>query len=77
MPPSRLAEASFDLVFDVATGDIDGDADVDLDDFGEFPDCLTGPGGGAPAPCHVFDFDFDNDVDWTDFGAFQTLFKGS
>ncbi len=75
VPPSRLAEASFDLAFDVATGDIDGDADVDLDDFGEFQDCLSGPGGGAPAPCHLFDFDFDNDVDWADFGVLQLLFR--
>ncbi len=76
VPPSRLAEASFDLAFDVASGDIDGDADVDLDDFGGFPVCLTGPGGGAPPPCHLFDFDFDNDVDLADFGAFQILFTG-
>ncbi|MEE9294352.1 MAG: DUF5050 domain-containing protein [Phycisphaerae bacterium] len=76
VPPSRLAEASFDLAFDVATGDIDGDANVDLSDFREFPICLTGPGGGASPPCHVFDFDFDDDVDWTDFGVFQILFTG-
>lgn len=74
VPPSRLAEAFFDFAFDVATGDIDGDADVDLHDFSEFPVCFTGPAGVAPPSCHLFDFDFDNDVDLDDFGAFHILF---
>ena len=59
-----------------ATGDSDGDGDVDLVDFGAFQLCFTGPGGGAGVGCDLFDFDFDLDIDLVDFGAFQLVFTG-
>ncbi len=59
-------------------GDCDGDWDVDLTDFGQFPACFTGPQGGLADPdCNVFDFEPDGDVDLADFAAFQEAFTGS
>ena len=53
-------------------GDFDGDVDVDLDDFGLFQACLTGPNLGPPSPeCEDTDLDTDGDVDQSDFGFFQ------
>ncbi len=53
-------------------GDYDDDGDVDLDDYAEFPNCLTGAQNGPYDPgCEVFDFDADQDVDLADFMAFQ------
>ncbi len=72
-----LANIDFQVrTFSIVDCLVDGDCDVDINDFAEFTSCLTGPGAGAPEPCHPFDFDFDNDVDWSDFGAFQILFTG-
>jgi hypothetical protein len=59
----------------VIRGDCDGDGDVDLADYGAFPDCLSGPGGGLPAPeCACFDFDAGGDIDLRDFAGFQERF---
>ncbi|MCK4660678.1 MAG: M4 family metallopeptidase [Phycisphaerae bacterium] len=65
-------------------GDLDGDGDVDLFDFAEFCDCLTGPCESPPcepplygAPCCACTFadaDSDGDVDLADFVWFQFLF---
>lgn len=57
-------------------GDMDGDDDVDLVDFGEFQLCYTGPSGAISEDCECADFDSDNDVDLVDFGAFQLAFTG-
>ena len=57
-------------------GDYDTDSDVDLDDFADFPACLTGPGGGVLPDCDTFDFDADSDVDLQDFAGFQDNFTG-
>jgi hypothetical protein len=54
-----------------------GECDIDLDDFGEFAACLTGPGGTLPGPqCEISDADVDGDVDLEDFSVFERLFTG-
>ena len=63
-------------------GDFDIDGDIDLDDFGEFFACVSGPKGGPnyvkpPPECaDVFDFDEDEDIDLVDFGAVALRFTG-
>ena len=55
-------------------GDADNDHDVDLDDYGEFAECMTGPDAGPPATgCDLFDFDLDNDVDLVDCREFEAV----
>jgi len=67
--PSGIAVARF-------AGDVDGDNDVGLDDFGQFPDCMNGPATPPPSStCSAFDFDFQGDVDLADFAGFQTAFQ--
>jgi len=83
---TRYAGTDNDCYFDelelrlrtpVQPGDSDSDGVVDLDDFADHGQCLTGPGAGQlPAGCEVFDFDNDCDVDLADFGNFAVLFGG-
>lgn len=65
------------FVTPTAPGDSDGDADVDLVDFGYFRTCFNGsnrpPVSGY---CDDFDFDFDGDVDLIDFSMFRTCYNG-
>jgi hypothetical protein len=57
--------------------DFDTDGDVDLEDFGHFQVCLTGPDLGPPtAECLNADLDADCDVDQSDFGLFQRCISG-
>jgi hypothetical protein len=70
--------------------DFDGDCDVDMDDFGHFQACVTGPfvpynSLALPPGCtltpdingHIAaDFDHDGDVDQVDAGIFQRCFSG-
>ncbi|MCK4660501.1 MAG: hypothetical protein KAV82_13345, partial [Phycisphaerae bacterium] len=56
-------------------GDLDGDGDVDLDDYVVFQGCLTGSGTPPPLPCIDADLDYDNDVDLLDFRRFQARFS--
>jgi len=64
-------------------GDVDGDGDVDLADFGVFAGCLAGPGQSTPpggctqAQFTAADFDADQNVDEADFAVFQAVFPGS
>ncbi|MCK4342739.1 MAG: PKD domain-containing protein [Phycisphaerae bacterium] len=58
-------------------GDLDGDCDVDLDDFAIFAGCMAGPDNPYPAGCDDADLDIDDDVDLSDFAAFQSAFAGS
>jgi len=56
-------------------GDLDGDGDVDIDDFGIFVGCMNGPGIAYPGGCDEADLNGDGDVDMDDFAVFQTLFE--
>lgn len=56
--------------------DMDGDCDVDLEDFHLFAECLTGPEDEPAGGCEEADLDFDGDVDLEDFAAFQGYFGG-
>lgn len=59
--------------------DVNRDGDVDLDDFGVFQTCLSGPAVPhveTPA-CDASDLDGDGDVDQADFGVFQRCYGGA
>lgn len=57
-------------------GDLDGDGDVDLEDFEAFADCMLGPDIPCPAGCEATDLTGDGDADLTDFTLFQAAFAG-
>jgi len=57
--------------------DFDYDNDVDLEDFGQFQVCYSGPGREYPSGCENADLDDDNDVDQTDFTQFQSCMAGA
>lgn len=56
--------------------DLDGDGDVDQDDFGLWQRCLSGPHVVAESPCDCADRDGDGDVDTIDFGPFGSCVSG-
>ena len=58
-------------------GNCDGDDDLDLDDFGTFADCMTGPDSASATGCTCADGDGDEDVDMSDFARMQKTFTGS
>ncbi len=65
-------------VAELVLADFDADGDVDLDDFGEFQVCSTGPAQGPPPPgCPDKDLDGDGDIDQDDFGIFQRCISGA
>ncbi len=51
--------------------DIDGDTDVDMDDFGAFQACFTGATTGQLPGCHCFDNNKNSAVDLNDFAQFR------
>lgn len=63
-------------------GDMNGDSDVDSDDFDFFVSCLAGPASTTPPPgCSQTtfdraDIDGDGNVDLSDFAEFQLVFDG-
>jgi hypothetical protein len=63
-------------------GNIDGDCEIDLDDYAAFSTCLAGPDVTTPPPgCPLADFekadmDGDSDADLDDFAWFQEAFTG-
>ncbi len=61
----------------VWVGDQDRDGDLDLNDFGIFQPCMSGPVGLIDPECEVFDFNEDRVLDLTDLAHFQSLFTGS
>lgn len=56
------------------SGDIDGDDDVDLDDFAMFIPCFAGVDVPISPECAFADFDGDSDADLRDFAVFQLGF---
>lgn len=65
---------------DCIAGDFSGDGYLNMTDFSEFVDCMTGPCPGAscgPQPdglCCIADFDRNGSVDLRDFSLLQALF---
>lgn len=58
--------------------DHDVDGDVDMEDFGWFQTCLSGPQVPPPTfACKCADFDSQGDVDQDDFSIFQRCLSGS
>ncbi|MHC4796675.1 MAG: DUF4091 domain-containing protein, partial [Planctomycetota bacterium] len=59
-------------------GDFDGDFDVDMEDFGHFQACLTGPAVPVTDPnCPDAKLDGDSDVDQDDYAIFQDCMTGT
>jgi hypothetical protein len=57
--------------------DCNSDGCVDLVDYDDLDDCLSGPDGGLLFPdCNCFDVDGDSDVDLSDIARFQAEFTG-
>lgn len=61
----------FELIAaEIVPGDIDGDGQINMVDYGLFQDCFTGAGGGPiELSCELADLDGDDDVDLLDFAA--------
>ncbi len=59
-----------------AFGDLDGDGDVDLVDFGVFTRCFTGEEGEAGPACSEADVDGCGPIDLDDFTAFRAALTG-
>ena len=57
-------------------GDLDEDGDIDLDDFGIFNDCYSGPGDPPDPGCEPADLNQNDHVDLPDFAVFQRTFTG-
>ncbi|UCC31343.1 MAG: hypothetical protein JSU86_03520 [Phycisphaerales bacterium] len=63
--------------FGVPPDDCNSNGWVDLVDYDEFEECLSGPDGGLVLPeCNCFDLDGDNDIDLLDVHKFQGAFTG-
>ncbi|MBN1511767.1 MAG: dockerin type I repeat-containing protein [Phycisphaerae bacterium] len=54
--------------------DVDGDGNVDLDDFVILADCLAGPDVAPMPACSAADLDGDEDVDLRDFSLWQSRY---
>jgi hypothetical protein len=63
--------------FEEPPDDCNSDGWVNLIDYDDFDECLSGPNAGLSHPqCNCFDRDGDNDVDLSDVGQFQSAFMG-
>jgi hypothetical protein len=63
----------------IPTGDLDGDGDVDGNDFITFSLCFNGSLNPPQSGCanDTADLDGDDDVDGNDFLTFSLCFNGS
>mgnify|MGYP002623631644 FL=1 len=73
---------SYRLFIDAPPGprvsaDLDGDCDVDVDDFALFEVCRSGPAIAVSPECDEADFDRDGDADQGDFGRLQRCLSGA
>src|SRR5687767_12252237 len=59
-----------------ATGDFDGDNDVDTSDFGHLQKCFSGAAIPMQPRCIAADLENDNDVDSADFNMFMQCLSG-
>ncbi len=66
----------FDNLRAVGVGDLDGDLDIDREDFNLLAGCLDGPYISPATGCEPADFETDGDVDLHDFGKLQCNFTG-
>ena len=63
--------------FPLAEGDCNADGGVDLFDYDEFFECLTGPSMGPPVgDCRCYDANRSDTVDLADFALIQATFNG-
>lgn len=72
-PASRIAAWSSDC----PAQDCDGDGDIDLDDYAEFPRCMLGPNGGLGPECDCVDLNNNSHVDLRDVKALQLVIAGA
>jgi len=73
----RTERAGYRFLRRIRTGDSEFDEDIDLDDYGTFAECMTGPGRvDGLCDCRFLDIDHDGDVDLGDFALFQNAFTG-
>ena len=56
---------------------MDGDGDVDMDDFADLQACLTTGGGEIATGCECFDTESDGDIDLTDVDKFALCATGA
>jgi hypothetical protein len=79
-----IARGAFDVAADHVSGywarwgppsgDLDGDNDLDINDFVLLPECLLGPGVPLEPGCDYDDADVAGDVDLADFAELQAAF---
>lgn len=75
---SPLVSPLISLTVTTVAPDLDGDGDVDSDDFGRFQRCLRGPGVTQDLPeCLGARLDEDDDVDQDDYIIFQSCMGGA
>ena len=75
--PGDIVRLDIDLcAIDIGPGDMDGDGDIDQNDFSLFAFCMQGPGATFAAGnfCLSGDADADRDDDLLDFASFQRAF---
>ena len=66
------------LTIETVSPDLNGDGDVDQEDFGHFQMCYSGSGTPQNDPaCLEADFDEDADVDHDDFAVLQRCLSGA